>query len=82
MPPPLRLPNAPEQQVLQHLVVRPITRAERPRWNAELGAHPYLHNATLVGEHLCHGAESQGRWLALPGGVPRLGTCAGATGWK
>jgi hypothetical protein len=30
MPPPLPLPKAPEQQPLQHLVVRPITRAERP----------------------------------------------------
>jgi hypothetical protein len=67
MPPPLRLPNASEQQVLQHLVVRPITQAERPRWNAELCAHHYLHNATLVGEHLCYVAESQGRRLALPG---------------
>ncbi|MBM3835323.1 MAG: hypothetical protein FJ403_19020 [Verrucomicrobia bacterium] len=34
MPPPLRLPNADEQHLLEHLTVRLITEAERPRWNA------------------------------------------------
>lgn len=67
MPPPLRLPNANEQQVLEHLSVRLITEEERPRWNALVSAHHYLKNATLVGQHLCYVAEYQGQWLALLG---------------
>jgi len=67
MPPPLRLPNAEEQHVLEHFTVRLITEAERPRWDAEVAAHHYLQNATLVGEHLCYVAEYQDRWLALLG---------------
>ena len=64
---PLRLPNAQEQQVLDHLTVRPLTDVERSRWNAEVAAHHYLKNATLVGEQLCYVAEYQGTWLALLG---------------
>jgi hypothetical protein len=64
---PLRLPNADEQHVLDHLCVRLVTDEERPRWNAAVTAHHYLKNATLVGEHLCYVAEYQGTWLALLG---------------
>jgi len=61
------LPNADEQHVLDHLTVRRITDPERPRWDAEVRTHHYLHNATLVGEHLCYVAEYAGQWLALLG---------------
>src|SRR5512136_20175 len=64
---PIRLPNTQEQAVLDHLVVRPITPEERPRWNELVSTHHYLKNATLVGEHLCYVAEYQGTWLALVG---------------
>lgn len=64
---PIRLPNAQEQHVLNHLIVRLVTEEERPRWNAEVAAHHYLHNAALVGEQLCYVAEYQGTWLALLG---------------
>lgn len=64
---PLCRPAAPEAQVLAHLRVRLVTAAERPRWNAEVAAHHYLKNATLVGEHLCYVAEAEGAWLALLG---------------
>jgi len=64
---PIRLPNAQEQNVLDHLVVRLVTEGERPRWNELVCAHHYLKNATLVGEHLCYVAEYQGQWLALLG---------------
>lgn len=67
MPPPLRLPNAEEQQVLDHLTVRLLPEPERPRWNALVSAHHYLKNATLVGEQLCYVAEYAGQWLALLG---------------
>src|SRR2546422_2823838 len=64
---PIRLPNAQEQNVLDHLVVRPVTEEERPRWNELVSTHHYLKNAALVGEHLCYVAEYQGQWLALLG---------------
>ena len=67
MAPPIRLPNAQEQHVLDHLSVRPISEAERPRWNERVATHHYLKNSTLVGEHLCYVAEYQGVWLALLG---------------
>ena len=67
MAPPIRLPNAQEQQVLDRLSVRPVTEAERPRWNAAVATHHYLKNATLVGEHLTYVAEYEGTWLALLG---------------
>src|SRR6266540_4136664 len=64
---PIRLPNAQEQNVLDHLVVRPVTEEERPRWNELVSTHHYLKNAALVGEQLCYVAEYQGQWLALLG---------------
>jgi hypothetical protein len=64
---PIRLPNAQEQNVLDHLVVRPVTEEERPRWNELVSTHHYLKNAALVGEHLCYVTEYQGHWLALLG---------------
>lgn len=64
---PIRLPNAQEQTVLDHLEVRLITPEERPRWNELVCTHHYLRNARLVGEHLCYVAEHQGTWLALLG---------------
>jgi hypothetical protein len=64
---PIRLPNAQEQNVLDHLVVRPVTEEERPRWNELVSTHHYLKNAALVGEHLCYVAEYHGHWLALLG---------------
>jgi len=64
---PFRLPNAQEQTVLDHLVVRLITPEERPRWNELVCTHHYIKNATLVGENLCYVAEYQGSWLALVG---------------
>jgi hypothetical protein len=64
---PIRLPNAQEQHVLNHLTVRLITPEERPRWNELVCTHHYLKSATLVGEQLCYVAEYQGVWLALLG---------------
>ena len=52
MPMPLRLPNASEQQVLNHLQVRLITQQERLRWDALVCVQHYLKNATMVGEQL------------------------------
>src|SRR6266540_1730250 len=56
-----------DQNVLDHLVVRPVTEEERPRWNELVSTHHYLKNAALVGEQLCYVAEYQGQWLALLG---------------
>ncbi len=64
---PIRLPNAEEQQVLEHICVRLVTEDERSRCLSEVAAHHYLKNANLVGEQLWYVAEYQGTWLALLG---------------
>lgn len=64
---PIRLPNAEEQQVLDHLQVRLISEDELTRWNERVTQEHYLGNATLVGEHLRYVVEYQGQWLALIG---------------
>ena len=69
---PIRLPNAAEQDVLNEIVVRPVTDDERPRWDALVATNHYLKNATLVGEHLAYVVVYRGIWLGL------IGWCAAA----
>lgn len=58
--------SADEQQILEHLVVRPITSAsEKARFDALILKHHYLKDATLVGEQMRYVATFRGRWLAL-----------------
>ena len=64
---PIRLPNAAEQDVLNEIIVRPVTDDERPRWDELVAANHYLKNATLVGEHLAYVVIYRGIWLALLG---------------
>jgi len=55
-----------EQTVLDELQVRPLTRADDlARCDELIVAEHYLHDATLVGEHLRYVATFQGRWLAV-----------------
>src|SRR6266850_4080628 len=58
-------PTAPEQHILEHLTVRPITPQERRRFDALMVEHHYLKSHHLVGEQLCYVATYQGQWLAL-----------------
>ena len=60
-----RRPTAPEQHILEHLTVRPITPQERRRFDALMVEHHYLKSHQLVGEQLCYVATYQGQWLAL-----------------
>ncbi len=61
-----RRPSASEQLVLEHFQVRLLTTPEeRARCDALIVEHHYLHNATLVGEHLRYAATYKGEWLAL-----------------
>jgi nucleoid-associated protein YgaU len=49
------------------LVVRPVAREERARFDAELAAHHWL-GARLVGEVMRYVAvDAEGRWLAVAG---------------
>ena len=58
--------SADEQQRLEHLQVRLVsTPAERARLDQLIVDHHYLHDATLVGEHLRYVATYRGQWLAL-----------------
>jgi len=64
--PKFRRPEASEQQILQHLTVRPITTGqERRRFDELICEHHYLKSNLLVGEQLCYVATYQGQWLAL-----------------
>ncbi len=55
-----------EQTVLDHLQVRPLTgREEYGRCDELIVEEHYLHDATLVGEHLRYVATHNGRWLAV-----------------
>lgn len=63
--PKFRRPEPDEQQILDHLTVRPIRPAERPRYDALMKKHHYLHSHQLVGEQLCYVVTYRGEWLAL-----------------
>ncbi len=60
-----RRPEPDEQQILDHLTVRPIKPQERRRYEALMGEHHYLHSHQLVGQQLCYVATYRGEWLAL-----------------
>src|SRR6478672_8930054 len=59
------LPSPDEQQILAHLVVRPVRAEEVAQFDQLLIEHHYLKSAQLVGEHLRYIAEYDGQWLAL-----------------
>jgi predicted transposase YbfD/YdcC len=55
-----------EQTILEGLQVRPLTGSDDlARCDEHIVAEHYLHEATLVGEHLRYAATFQGRWLAV-----------------
>ncbi len=61
-----RRPSASEQLVLEHFQLRLLTEPdELARCDALIIEHHYLHNATLVGEHLRYVATYKGEWLAV-----------------
>lgn len=58
--------SADEQHVLDHVQVRLLTKPEEvARCDELIFEHHYLHDATLVGEHLRYGATYRGKWLAV-----------------
>ncbi len=63
--PKFRRPEPDEQQILDHLTVRLIRPRERPRYDALMKEHHYLHSHQLVGEQLCYVVTYRGQWLAL-----------------
>lgn len=64
--PKFRRPEPSEQEILEHLTLRPITTVqERRRFDALMIEHHYLKSNTLVGEQLCYVATYRGQWLAL-----------------
>jgi hypothetical protein len=60
-----RRPSLPEQEILDELCVRLIEPHEQARFDQLVAQHHYLHNASLVGEHLRYVATHQGEWLGL-----------------
>jgi hypothetical protein len=63
---PLRLPTDAEQSVLDHLQVRLLEAAERPRFDQLLDQHHYLGRLHPVGERLYYVVtDAAGQWRAL-----------------
>jgi len=60
-----RRPTQDEQEILDHLIVRPIEPEEQARFDELVIKHHYLKSAVLVGEHLRYVATSNGQWLGL-----------------
>lgn len=50
--------------ILSEIIVRPIERAEEPRYRAQMAAHHYLESSPKIGETLWYVATWRGRWLA------------------
>jgi hypothetical protein len=55
-----------EQHILEHACVKLLTDPpDIARCDQEIRDHHYLHNVTLVGEHLRYALIYRGRWLAV-----------------
>lgn len=61
----VRMPNMSEQQLLNRVNVRLITKNERTRHDELLDEQHYLKSGQLVGEQLRYVAECDGQWVAL-----------------
>ena len=58
--------SAEEQRVLDHLQIRLLSDPEDiSRCDELIFEHHYLHDATLVGEHLRYAAIYKGQWLGV-----------------
>ena len=72
---PLRLPGMAEQRVLDELKIQLLAKpAQQARWNRLVKKRHYLRSASLVGEQCRYAVSYRGKWVALQGGVRRLGT--------
>lgn len=60
-----RYPTPDEQELLAHLVVRPVPAGQNAKFDELITKHHYLKSAHLVGEQLRYVAEYRGQWLAL-----------------
>ena len=60
-----RHPTPDEQEILTHLVVRPVPAEQVEQFDRLITQHHYLKSAQLVGEQLRYVAEYGGQWLAL-----------------
>lgn len=68
-------------EAAEGLVVRPIGRGERARFDAELAAHHWL-GCRLVGEVMRYVAvDGEGRWLAVAGFGAAARSCRVRDGW-
>lgn len=61
----VRLPPS-EQEILDHPEILELTERDQvQRCDALITQHHYLHDASLVGEHLRYAALYRGQWLAV-----------------
>jgi len=73
--------SLPASEVLPHLLVRPIWREERSRWDATMRQHHYLGFHSLVGESIRYVALWQDQWLALLGWAAAALKCQPRDQW-
>ncbi len=66
---------------LKRLLVCPIARDERARWDYLMAKHPYLHISSLVGEARRYVATIDGCWVALLGGATPAMKCKPRDKW-
>ncbi len=66
---------------LKRLLVRPIARDERARWDSLMTKHHYLHSSRLVGEALRYVATIDGCWVALMGWATSAMKCKPRDKW-
>ncbi len=66
---------------LKRLLVHPIARDERARWDALMAQHHYLNSSSLVGDALRYVATIEGRWMALLGWATPAMKCRPRDQW-
>ena len=80
-----RQPTPDEQEILIHLVVRPVPVEQTEQFDQLLIEHHYLKSAQLVGEHLRYVAKYRGQSIALASwsaAALHLKTRDSFIGWK
>lgn len=61
----IQLPNSREQQILDEMTIRLVSKDEKDKYERLIDEQHYLNSKPLVGEQLRYVIEYEGEWLAL-----------------
>lgn len=70
-----------DRTIVRGVAVRPVTAAEKPRWDGLMRQHHYLGFQGMIGESLRYVAVHQDRWLALLGWSSAALKCKARDQW-